>query len=166
MLTTKVNDNQTFEIDNQNGAISLNGKPINANWIKIAPNKYHAIIDAQSLTIELGAIDETGKLFTILVNGVKYQVAVKNKYDQLLQQLGLDKMAAGKVNHIKAPMPGMVLRITTKVGDEVKKGDALLVLEAMKMENVIKSAGDGVVKKILAIEKAAVDKGQTLIEFE
>lgn len=166
MLTAKVNDNQQFEIISQNGTITLNGKPVYADWIKIAPNKYHAIVDAQSLTIELGARDETGKLFTILVNGVKYQVAVQNKYDQLLQQLGLDKMAANKVNHIKAPMPGMVLRIIVKVGDEVKKGDALLVLEAMKMENVIKSVGDGVVKKIIAIEKAAVDKGQVLIEFE
>jgi biotin carboxyl carrier protein len=78
----------------------------------------------------------------------------------------MDKLAAGKVNNLKAPMPGLVLRMNVKVGDTVKKGDALLVLEAMKMENVIKAAGDGVVKKITATEKTAVEKGAVLIEFE
>ena len=78
----------------------------------------------------------------------------------------MDKLAANKVNNIKAPMPGLVLRISVAVGDVIKKGDPLLVLEAMKMENVIKAAGDGVVKKINATEKIAVEKGSILIEFE
>ena len=84
----------------------------------------------------------------------------------LLKQLGMDKLAANKVNNIKAPMPGLVLRISVAIGDVIKKGDPLLVLEAMKMENVIKAAGDGVVKKINAIERTAVEKGSILIEFE
>lgn len=166
MITAKVNSTKQFEINTQNGALILNNKKVDADWIKIAPNKYHAIIDAQSLTVELGATDETGKILTILVNGIKYQVELKNKYDQLLQQLGLDKMVSGKLNNVKAPMPGMVLRILVKAGDTIKKGDSLLVLEAMKMENVIKASGDAVVKKILATEKSAVDKGQVLIDFE
>ena len=53
-----------------------------------------------------------------------------------------------------------------KEGDTVKKNDPLLVLEAMKMENVIKSAGDAVVKKIHAVERTAVEKGQILLSFE
>ena len=75
-------------------------------------------------------------------------------------------LAANKVNNIKAPMPGLVLRTSVAIGDVIKKGDPLLVLEAMKMENVIKAAGDGVVKKINAIERTAVEKGSILIEFE
>lgn len=166
MLSAKVNDTEVFEIDQKNNEIKINGSAVQPDWIRIADNKFHAIINHQSLTLELGQVDETGKLLTVMVNGVKYQVALQNQFDALLKQLGMDKLAGGKVNMIKAPMPGMVLRIIVKAGDEVKKGDALLVLEAMKMENVIKATGDAVVKKVLATEKTAVDKGAVLVEFE
>ena len=63
-------------------------------------------------------------------------------------------------------MPGLVLRITVDVGQEVNKGDNLIVLEAMKMENIIKATGTGKVKNILVTEKQAVEKNQLLIEME
>jgi biotin carboxyl carrier protein len=63
-------------------------------------------------------------------------------------------------------MPGMVLRLHVNEGDKIKKGDPLLVLEAMKMENIIKAAGDGVVKKINISEKTAVEKNQVLIVMD
>ncbi len=166
MITAKVNDNQQFEIDTKSNQITLNGEAVTPDWTLIGEHKYHAIINNQSLTVELVHVDETGKQMSIVVNGVKYQVALQNQFDALLKQLGMDTLAAGKVNNIKAPMPGLVLRINVAVGDIIKKGDALLVLEAMKMENVIKAAGDGVVKKINAVEKTAVEKGSILIEFE
>ncbi len=166
MITAKVNDNKQFEIDTKSNKITLNGEMITPDWTQIGEHKYHAIINNQSLTVELGSIDETGKQMSVVINGVKYQVALQNQFDALLKQLGMDKLAAGKVNNIKAPMPGLVLRINVAIGDNIKKGDALLVLEAMKMENVIKAAGDGVVKKINAVEKTAVEKGTVLIEFE
>lgn len=166
MLTAKINDKEVFEIDTKNNEMKLDGKPVQPDWIRIGDKKFHAIINNQSLTLELGSVDETGKQMAVLVNNVKYQVTLQNQYDALLKQLGMDKLASGKVNMIKAPMPGMVLRINVKAGDEVKKGDALLVLEAMKMENVIKATGDAVVKKVVATEKTAVDKGAVLVEFE
>lgn len=166
MLIAKVNDNQVFEINERNNELTLNGEQVQPDWVKTGERTFHAIINNQSLTLELGATDETGKLLTVVVNGIKYQVALQNQFDLLLKQLGMDKMASGKVNMVKAPMPGMVLRIDVKAGDVVKKGDALLVLEAMKMENVIKATGDAVIKKVVAVERTAVDKGQVLVEFE
>lgn len=166
MLKAKVNDNEIFEVIQKQQNITLNGVNVAPDWVLIGENKYHAIINNQSLTIELTGKDETGKNMTIVVNGVKYQVALENKFDALLKQLGMDKLAGNKVNNIKAPMPGLVLRINVTVGDTIKKGDALLVLEAMKMENVIKATGDAVVKKISVTEKTAVEKGTVLIEFE
>ncbi len=62
--------------------------------------------------------------------------------------MGMNNSSAGKVNNIKAPMPGLIIDLKVKVGDEVKQNDALLILEAMKMENIIKSPGDGVVKAV------------------
>jgi biotin carboxyl carrier protein len=63
-------------------------------------------------------------------------------------------------------MPGLVIDILVKSGQSVQKNEPLLILEAMKMENVIKAAGDGIVKIINAKKGQPVDKGQTLLEFE
>ncbi|MCU0422036.1 MAG: biotin/lipoyl-binding protein [Bacteroidia bacterium] len=166
MLTLKVNELTEFTLKKDNSSLLLNGEEMNMDWIKIGADKYHAIINDQSLTIELTDKDEKGKILSIVINGITYRVNVENELDQLLKKLGMDKMASDKVNSVKAPMPGLVLRIHVKPGDAVKKGDALLVLEAMKMENVIKSPSDAVIKKITVSERTAVDKNQMLIEFE
>ncbi len=77
----------------------------------------------------------------------------------------MDSLNSSKVNEVKAPMPGLVLDIRVSEGDEVKKGDPILVLEAMKMENIIKSPTDGVIKKINVKKGLAVEKNQVLINF-
>lgn len=164
MLNIKVNE-QEFIFDLISGNAILDGIPVNADTVKLATNKYHVIINHQSYNIELLEKSENGKSMRILVNGIKQEVAIKDKYDALLSQLGMDKLMTSKNNTIKAPMPGLVLRIMAKVGDQVKKGDALLVLEAMKMENVIKADGDGVVKRIAVEPKQVVEKNTLLIEL-
>lgn len=63
-------------------------------------------------------------------------------------------------------MPGLIWDIKVQIGDAVKAGDVVLVLVAMKMENALKSAGDGVVKSIKVNKGDSVDKNQVLIEFE
>lgn len=95
-----------------------------------------------------------------------HTVRLEDDRSRLMQLLGIDRSARAMVRELKAPMPGLVLKMLVKEGDTVKKNDPLLVLEAMKMENVIKSAGDAVVKKIHAVERTAVEKGQILLSFE
>jgi biotin carboxyl carrier protein len=63
-------------------------------------------------------------------------------------------------------MPGLVLNILVSPGQAVQKGDPLIILEAMKMENVIKAAGEGHIKAINVLKGAAVEKGQLLLELE
>jgi biotin carboxyl carrier protein len=164
MLNIKVNE-QEFIFDHIAGTAMLDGKPVNADVVKLAPNKYHLLINRQSYNIELLDKSENGKEMVILVNGIKQTVAIKDKYDALLSQLGMDKLMGAKNNNVKAPMPGLVLRVMVAVGDVVKKGDALLVLEAMKMENIIKADGDGTVKRIAVVDKQVVEKNTLLIEL-
>jgi biotin carboxyl carrier protein len=99
------------------------------------------------------------------VNGQLITVKTLDRMQILLQSMGLDTTSSRKLNEIKAPMPGLVVRITVEEGTEVKKGDSLLVLEAMKMENVIKAPGDAVVGKIKVNAGQAVEKNQLLISF-
>lgn len=165
MLNIRVNE-QDFHFDVQTGTALLDGKAVNADVVKLSANKYHILLDRQSFNIELLDKSENGKTMIILVNGIKQEIAIKDKYDALLTQLGMDKLMGSKNNNLKAPMPGLVLRIMVKEGDVVKKGDALLVLEAMKMENVIKADGDGKVKRVAVSPQQAVEKNTLLIEME
>ena len=105
-------------------------------------------------------------MFIIRINNNNYSIQIKDKYDELLQSLGMDMLNNQKESDIKAPMPGRVLDIMLDIGSSVVKGESVLVLEAMKMENVIKSPTDGVVKRITVGKNQAVEKNEVLIEFE
>jgi biotin carboxyl carrier protein len=78
----------------------------------------------------------------------------------------MENMNNQKVNEVKAPMPGLVLNILVEPGQEISKGDGLFVLEAMKMENIIKSPTDAIVKSIEVEKGIAVEKNQVLVKFE
>jgi len=79
--------------------------------------------------------------------------------------MGISNLDSAQVNDMKAPMPGLILDILVTPGQEVKKGDQLLILEAMKMENVLKAPGDGTVSSIEVAKGDSVEKGQVLIKF-
>ena len=79
--------------------------------------------------------------------------------------MGMSAVATGKINNIKAPMPGLIIDLKVKIGDSVKTGDQLLILEAMKMENILKAQGEGIVKNVKVKKGDSVEKGQVLIEF-
>lgn len=130
------------------------------------PGKFHIIRDGRSFHAEVIEVDFSAKLFRIRINGSDYQVKLEDPYDQLVKRLGLEINIQHKVKDIKAPMPGLVLEIQVSIGQELKTGDPVLILEAMKMENVIKSPGEGTVKKIVVEKGQPVDKGSVLLELE
>lgn len=102
----------------------------------------------------------------IKINHRVFHVRKKHELDDLISALGLDKPKIKKIKEFKSPMPGRVLSISVKEGQEVVAGDPLFSLEAMKMENALKADGWGIVKRILISEGAIVEKGSVLIEFE
>jgi acetyl/propionyl-CoA carboxylase alpha subunit len=166
MYKAKVNQSEFDIVLNENNEGTINGESFKLDLIKTGNNRFHIIRNNKSYTAELVSFDEEEKSYKIKVNGNVYTVALKDKFDLLLQSMGMDALAAKKVNDLKAPMPGLVLDIRVKVGDVVKKGEPLVVLEAMKMENILKATNDVVIKKI-AVEKGnAVEKNQLLLLFE
>ena len=85
--------------------------------------------------------------------------------DELLEKLGMNKTSSSAIQDIKAPMPGLMIDIKVQEGHEVKIGDPLIILEAMKMENVIKSPREGTIKSIMVKKGQSVEKNQILIKF-
>ena len=165
MYTITVN-NETFTFTAENDAVLINNKPAKWDLYRIDDRHVHILMNNVSYRAEIVATDYAAKTFTFKINNALYTVGVKDRFDILLHELGMDKVAVNKVNHITAPMPGLVLRSMVEQGQAVKKGDSILVLEAMKMENIIKAPGDGVVKNIKVQPRQAVEKGEILVEME
>ncbi len=126
----------------------------------------HVLKDARSYEVKVLETDFPGTKLTIQVNGNAYVAEISDPYDQLVNKMGLTLDMQHKVDEIRAPMPGLVLQLLAGPGDEVKRGEALLILEAMKMENVIKSPGDGVIGQVSVEKGQAVDKGQVLFRMQ
>lgn len=161
----KVSDKE-FEVDFLNDAKTegtLNGAPFQWDVSQISARVYHIIKDNRSYNVEM--LDEVDGNRRVKVNGTIYETQTIDRFDELLKRLGMEKGGGSKVNELKAPMPGLVLQIAVKAGDTLKKGDRVLVLEAMKMENVIKSPADVTVASVEVEKGQTVDKNQVMVRF-
>lgn len=165
MNKVTVNENFRFDIDVVNDTILVNGEPISLNSYAIDERSKHLIHQNKSYNVEVVSVDRVEKQVDIKVNGNLYRVAITTELDLLLKQLGMDSLATSKVLQVKAPMPGLVLSILVNETQEVRKGDSLLILEAMKMENVIKSPSDGLIQKIEVVKGDKIEKNTVLIRF-
>ncbi len=105
-------------------------------------------------------------LLTLKLNHRVFEVKKGGPLDELIASLGMDKPKIKKLKQLKAPMPGRVVAVSVTPGQTVEVGDALLTLEAMKMENILKAEGTGVVKSIPIHVNDVIEKGGILIEFE
>ncbi|MCB0570439.1 MAG: acetyl-CoA carboxylase biotin carboxyl carrier protein subunit [Phaeodactylibacter sp.] len=149
-----------------NAEYTFEGVLPDLDLVMVKDGHYHILSGHQSFRVEVIEMDFDTKTFTIKVNGGAYKVQLEDEYDQLVQRLGLAAVSKEAVKEIRAPMPGMVLSIAVEAGQEVKKGDSLVILEAMKMENVLKCPGDGRIKSINVRQGEAVEKNYLLLEME
>jgi len=165
MLQVKVNEKYNFDVDQNGKGLLINGGKIDADVQPLNASAYHVINNLQSYNVEVVSFNTAEKTAEIKVNNNTYNVTAKDQFDILLDKLGLSSLNAAKVSEIKAPMPGMVLKVFVNEGMEIKKGDNLFVLEAMKMENIIKAPADVTVKKVKIKPGDKVEKGQVLMMF-
>ncbi len=165
MYQVKVNGKFDYQLQSAQGAWQVNGSAISLDSYAIKDNLLHVLHQNLSYRVEVVEFSKADKTAIIKVNGHTYTINIKDQFDDLLHQLGLDNLQSAKIAELKAPMPGLVLSILVKEGDEVKKGDNLFVLEAMKMENIIKSPADVTIKSIKIKAADKVEKNQVLIVF-
>lgn len=165
MLKIKVNDRFNFEFSSDRNQTLINGEPVVQDTIKINAKTFHVIHKDRSYRAELIAIKKEDKTCIVKVGSTVYSMKITDQFDELLHQLGMDNLNAVKLAEIKAPMPGMVLQILVAEGDEVKKGGNLFILEAMKMENIIKAPADVKIKAIKVKAGDKIEKNQAIMTF-
>ncbi|MDX1760022.1 MAG: biotin/lipoyl-containing protein [Arenibacter algicola] len=134
--------------------------------VPIGNQQFHALRQDRSYKIKILNTDFANKTITIEVNGNSYEMVLADEYDQMVDKMGLLSAKTHKINNIKAPMPGLIIDVMASIGQKVESGTPLIVLSAMKMENIITSQGEGIIKSINVQVNDAVDKGQLIIEME
>lgn len=157
---------RTFDIDQHEGKWRIDGLPFDGDMAATGADRFHVIWKNKSYDIEIIERSPATKSVHLLINGRHYHTAAKDDLDMLLEGMGMHNASAQKVNNVKAPMPGLIQSIAVAEGDTIQKGDNLLVLVAMKMENVIKSSGSGVIGTLKVSPGEIVEKNQVLLEFQ
>lgn len=164
-----INDNVNIEVE-LNGesadgkiALKLGQDDKEVRLVPLAGNMYQFIYEGK---VYLAEVSKTEDSYTVKMADRSFDVAVVDEKTMMIEKLGIkttEKKASGEV---KSPMPGLVVKISVAVGDTVAVGQGILVLEAMKMQNEIKSAVAGVVKEIKVSERQPVEKNQMLLKIE
>jgi biotin carboxyl carrier protein len=157
--------NSVFQVEKSKEKILVDGEIMDWDLSQISERHFNVVFKGQSINLEIVSLNPESKAVQLKLNNKPCEIQIKDKYDLLLEKLGMNNILQQAAKDIKAPMPGLIFDIKVKIGDEVKKGDPVLILEAMKMENILKSPADGVVKTIKIKKGDSVEKNQVLIQF-
>lgn len=114
----------------------------------------------------LEIIEKNQNKYTVMLNGVWHSFTVETPFSLKRKKFLESQEGASSMVNIDAPMPGKIVEVLVEEGAEIKSGESLLILEAMKMQNEISSHVDGVVKKIAIRQNESVMKDDLLIEIE
>ena len=164
MIEVKVGDSKKINISHNKDEIFIDDQLFDGEIVKINEDSYKVYRGNEIFRIDV--VERQGKEMKLKVNDYLLDISVTDHIDQILDKLGMNVATSTVVKDVKAPMPGSILNILVEERTEVNRGDQLLVLEAMKMENVIKSPREGKVSKVHVSEKQNVEKNQVLISFE
>ena len=160
-----VNNNLDLNLVYKNGKFIIDEQEFNIDLLK-ANGGYSVLHNNKSFFIRLLSYDEKNKLFSFKINESIYNVFLSDAKDVLLKKMNINYKTQKKASNLKSPMPGLIVNINVKKGLSVKKGEPLLILEAMKMENLIKAPNDLLIKKICVNPGDIVGKNELLIEFD
>ncbi len=142
--------------------ILLDGKEHIIDAHRTERDVFSVIIDGRSFEVDL---DEREDSYEVSIGGDFFKIYVFDEKRRFLKERRERSLIAGR-QVISAPMPGKVIKILVKPGERVRKGSGLVVIEAMKMENEIRSPIDGEVKEISIEEGRAVEAGEKLVVVE
>jgi len=143
--------------------VDENNKKIDYSFTSLGNNRFTFILDGTSHLIHI--IKENG-LYHVHLEGEYFPVSVEDEKIKELKKLVKQAGEGQGKEEVLAPIPGLIGKIAVNEGDEVKQGDALIILEAMKMENEIQADRNGIIREIMIRESDSVEKDQVLLIIE
>jgi biotin carboxyl carrier protein len=149
-----------------NGRIDFDSKVLsNGTVLNQEGNSYRFLYKDKLYDISIMSYEANEKTYCLKINGYNTKVKETNELDVLIAKLGFNRPPKKELKEIIAPMPGLVKEVFVKEGDVIKNGDNLFILEAMKMENIIKSSGEGILSMVLVVKGEKVEKGSILAKL-
>lgn len=144
--------------------ITVNGKTYQIDFESVSGQPVYSLIaDGKSHESYVARGDDT---WQVLLRGRLYPVTVEDEREKRLRAAAGGGVAETGEYHLKAPMPGLVVAVPVKEGQDVQKGQVLLILESMKMQNELKSPRDGKVHRVKVKAGESVEQKQTLLSVQ
>ena len=165
MVRSNVNGKYDFIIENIKDQLRINGEPCDVDIHKIDDSTFLLMYKNRPFKVRVLTYDSDLKRLDIQVNLHHYSVLLQDEGDMLLQKIGISRVLNNHADILRAPMPGLILDIPVVEGQQVMMGEPLIVLKAMKMENILKSPHDGVIKRIEVEKNEKIEKDSVLIQF-
>ncbi|HKI54811.1 MAG TPA: biotin/lipoyl-containing protein, partial [Anaerolineales bacterium] len=158
-------DEQEFLVDLLDDKhVSVNGNTYKIDFESVSGQPvYSLIVDGKS---HEGYVQEVDSDWQVLLRGRLYSVNVEDEREKRLRAAAGAGVAETGEYHLKAPMPGLVVTVLVEEGQEVKKGQVLLILESMKMQNELKSPRDGIVNRIKVKAGESVEQKQAMLSIQ
>lgn len=155
---------QEINIEDAGGKlrVSANGKEYLVDLVPIDERRYSVLLNYHAYLVDAEIEKNAVRL---LLNQCEHMVQVLNPQQKLESEIFGKSEKSRSESEVRAPMPGLILRIEVKTGQEITAGQPLLVIEAMKMENEIRAASAGVVKEILVQPQQAVERNDLMIKI-
>ena len=161
-----LNESHSFIVEKTADGWVVNGEPIKADIVPLGNGRYHILFNHRSYVFTTEKNDLSPKHVTIRVNDQRYDLLIRDENDLLAEKIGVKKETVIGQDELTAPMPGLIVDIMVKEGQTVERGTPLVILKAMKMENILKAGHKATVKKINVREDEKIDKGANILLFE
>lgn len=161
LVQTRIGD-RTFTIEREGDRVTVDGEPVDLRVSRLGDQTLLLVIDGEPTVVTVEPT-ESGGIATVA--GHRIEVGVKTETDLLLERFGMEAGDSAADREVRAPMPGLVLRLLVEPGDTVEAGQGVVVLEAMKMENELKAPAAGTVAAVHASAGDAVGKNDLLVEL-
>lgn len=164
MIKVKINERE-YRLEKKDNDYQLNQQKIGLDLSQLSKDEFHVISHDLSITTKVLSFSPEQKELTISIKGKTFTLKIMEENDEILEKMNFAVSNSLTHQKIISPMPGLVQKIMVKENDDVSTGETVLILNAMKMENVLKSPVTGKVNHILVKEGEQVEKGKVLIQF-
>ena len=155
---------RTHIIDVEGGAVTVDGERLEAHWAQIPGTPLiHLLLGKESWTVACQPLDEAGRRWALGAVGERVELDVQDDRAKQIEALTGQSRRPPASGVIRAPMPGLVVRVEVTIGQAVEAGTGLVVVEAMKMENELRAPQRGVVQQIHVSAGERVEKGTPLV---
>lgn len=156
---------RTFEVEINAGRVTVDGKEVDASLVQVPGTPVRRLAFNDESHRVVADSGEAKGVWDLHVDGFRIEAEVVDERTRAIRAMTAKSNASTGPKPVRAPMPGMIVRVEVQPGDKVKAGQGVVIIEAMKMENELKAEAGGTVTKVHAIKGSAVDKGTVLIEF-